>query len=73
MLTERIWTIVSVLCLVAAAILFFWRESVDAAFVVATLGVVAWFIGYRQKIKQESGAQDATKTDEDDSQENDED
>lgn len=71
MLTERIWTIISVVCLAAAAVFFFWRHSVDAAFVAATLGVVAWFVGYRQMLRQRSGADDTTKPDEEDSQEHD--
>ncbi|MGA9997890.1 MAG: hypothetical protein WBP93_20910 [Pyrinomonadaceae bacterium] len=73
MLTQRIWTIVSIVCLAAAAIFFFWRQNADAAFVAATLGVVAWFVGYRQTLKQKSGANDTTQTEDDDSQEHDED
>ena len=73
MLTERIWTIISVVSLALAAIFFFWRQNADAAFVAATLGVVAWFVGYRQTLKQQSSANDATKIEEDDSEEHDED
>lgn len=46
---ERVWIIVSVLCLVAAAILLL-RENQDAAFVLATLGSVAWFLSYRVRL-----------------------
>jgi uncharacterized membrane protein YhfC len=47
---ERAWTIVSILCLIVAAILLF-REYQNAAFVVATLGAVAWFLSYRVKLR----------------------
>lgn len=47
---ERAWTIVSILCLIVAAILLL-RENQNAAFVVATLGAVAWFLSYRVKLR----------------------
>jgi hypothetical protein len=46
---ERVWIIVSVLCLAVAAILLL-REYQNAAFVAATLGAVAWFLSYRVKL-----------------------
>jgi hypothetical protein len=53
---ERVWLIVATLCLVAAAF-FLWRALVDeayvnAAFVAASLGVVAWFLRLRIQIKR---------------------
>jgi hypothetical protein len=53
---ERAWFIVASLCLIAAA-LFLWRAGVDeaylsAAFVAATLGVVAWFLRVRTQIRK---------------------
>lgn len=72
MLTERIWIIVSVLCLALAIMFFFWRQNVDAAFVAATLGALAWFISYRQKLKQKNSANDTTQIADDDSQDHDE-
>ncbi|HEX8491779.1 MAG TPA: hypothetical protein VF658_02965 [Pyrinomonadaceae bacterium] len=53
---ERVWLIVATLCLVTAAF-FLWRALVDeayvnAAFVAASLGVVAWFLRLRIQIKR---------------------
>ena len=47
---ERIWSIVSGLSLVVAAI-FLWWNNLSAAFVTATVGVVAWFLSYRAQIQ----------------------
>ncbi len=52
-LAERRWSIVAGVCLVAAAAL--WRfVGVDAAFVVATFGVLAWFWDQRNRIERRS-------------------
>ena len=53
---ERVWLIVATLCLIAAAF-FLWRALFDevyvnAAFVAASLGVVAWFLRLRIQIKR---------------------
>jgi hypothetical protein len=48
---ERAWIIVSGLCLVAASVLM-WRARTDAAFVVATLGVVSWFLSMRDRLRK---------------------
>lgn len=47
---ERVWTFVSILCVIAAAILLV-RGDHNAAFVAATLGAVAWFLDYRSRIR----------------------
>lgn len=47
---ERAWTIVSILCLGVAAFLLL-RDFESAAFVVAALGAVAWFLSYRVKLR----------------------
>ena len=47
---ERAWMLVSIVGLTSAAILFL-REYPNAAFVAATLGAVAWFLGYRTKLR----------------------
>lgn len=51
-LMERIWIIISILCLIVAA--FFWlgRGNLDAAFVAATLGLVAWFLSLRNRLRR---------------------
>jgi len=50
-LAERRWSIVAGVCLVAAAALWVF-VGVDAAFVVATFGVVAWFWDQRNRIER---------------------
>jgi hypothetical protein len=55
-LMERVWLIVATLCLIAAAI-FLWRSLaeevyVEAAFVAASLGIVAWFLRLRIQLKR---------------------
>ena len=47
---ERRWSIVAGSCLVVAVVLLF-AARVDAAFVVATLGVVAWFWNERNRLR----------------------
>ena len=46
-----IWTIASVVCLIAAAV-FLVRDNYDAAFVLAALGAVSWFLNYRSQIRE---------------------
>jgi hypothetical protein len=48
---ERAWVVVSGLCLVVAAV-FLWRADLDGAFVAATLGLVAWFLGLRDRLRK---------------------
>lgn len=67
-MAERVWTIVAGLCLLAAAV-FLWRNNLSAAFVSATLGVVAWFLGYRAQLR----AKLATETESEPIEERDED
>lgn len=43
---SRAWVVVSCVCLAIAAACF-WFERIDAAFVAAVLGVVAWFMNLR--------------------------
>jgi len=47
---ENIWNMVAVACLMAAFAVWWWRGQADAAFVLATLGVVAWFVSFRQSL-----------------------
>ena len=47
---ERIFTILSGFLLLVAVILL-WRNNLSAAFVIATLGVVAWFLSYRMQLR----------------------
>ena len=47
---ERAWMIASIVCLMVATV-FLLRQYQEAAFVTGTLGVVAWFLSYRAKLK----------------------
>ena len=38
-------------CIIAAAV-FLVRRNLDAAFVIAVLGLVAWFLNYRAQMKE---------------------
>ena len=38
-------------CIVTAAF-FVWRGNFDAAFVIAALGLVAWFLNYRAQLRE---------------------
>jgi hypothetical protein len=49
-MAERIWTIAAGVLLLIAAV-FLWRNNLSAAFVSATVGVVAWFLSYRAQIR----------------------
>lgn len=55
-MAERIWSILAGLFLVAAAVAL-WRNNLSAAFVIATLGVVAWFLSYRSQIRAKIAAE----------------
>ena len=58
LLTERVWRGVVGMCLVAATF-FLWNDQLDAAFVVATLGAVAWFMPLRNRLHRSSIEADA--------------
>lgn len=44
------WLIVAGVCIVVAAV-FLLRNDLNAAFVIATLGMVAWLLNYRAQMK----------------------
>jgi len=50
MTVERMFTILSGVLLLVAFFLL-WRNNLSAAFVIATLGVVAWFLSYRMQLR----------------------
>jgi membrane-bound ClpP family serine protease len=66
-----IWTIASILLLVAAAI-FLLRENYDAAFVLAALGAIAWILNYRFQIRGTINEETETTEDERDAFDEDE-
>ncbi len=51
------WIIVACACIVAAVFMVF-RGRLDAAFVIAALGVVAWFLNYRTQMTEVIAAAD---------------
>lgn len=46
---------VVITCLAGAAMAF-WRQRLDAAFVIATIGLMAWFLRYRSDLKESLAA-----------------
>ncbi|HYJ88493.1 MAG TPA: hypothetical protein VEW46_20670 [Pyrinomonadaceae bacterium] len=55
------WITITGICIVAALVLLT-RQRLDAAFVVGTLGVVAWFLSYRVQMKRIIEANDIQQT-----------
>jgi preprotein translocase subunit YajC len=47
--------IVAAVAIVMAGV-FLWRRDFDTAFVVAALGMVAWFLNYRAQMKEITAA-----------------
>lgn len=41
---------------IAVAGVFLWRRDLDKAFVIAALGMVAWFLNYRVQMKEITNA-----------------
>jgi len=48
--SPRLWMSISVTCLIVAVVAVL-RNHVDAAFVAATIGVVAWFVNVRNRLR----------------------
>ncbi len=47
----RLWVIIAAICTVIAIVLII-QLNYEAAFVVAAVGVVAWFLNYRVQVKE---------------------
>ncbi len=62
------WLAIAGICIAAAVVLLL-RHQLDAAFVVATLGVVAWFLSYRVQMRRILAANDIQQTRVEDSNE----
>jgi hypothetical protein len=54
---KLLWKASSVVCIVAAALLLA-RGNLDAAFVIATIGALCWFLNYRIRLKELTRAAD---------------
>jgi hypothetical protein len=48
---KAFWMAIAVICLVAAAVAL-WQWQLNATFVLATIGVLAWFLSYRGDLKR---------------------
>ncbi|HKO35116.1 MAG TPA: hypothetical protein VJV21_01475 [Pyrinomonadaceae bacterium] len=64
MTAERVFTILSGLFLLCAAALLWWN-NLTAAFVTATLGIVAWFLSFRAQVRTRVAAESPIERDED--------
>ena len=62
-MTERVFTNLSGLFLLAAVVLLWWN-NLTAAFVTATLGIVAWFLSYRAQSRARIAAESPVEKDE---------
>ncbi|MDX6611551.1 MAG: hypothetical protein QOD75_737 [Blastocatellia bacterium] len=65
---ERTFTVLAFVFLIVAAVAL-WLGKPDAAFVLGTLGIVSWFLGFRSRLKQTQSALEATERGDDDSDE----
>jgi len=52
--------IIAAVCVVTAAIAL-WRQQLNAAFVIATIGIMAWFLRYRSDLKASLAEQGSPK------------
>jgi len=67
---KRLWSFVAALCLVAAVVLG-WRGHLDATFITAAVGLLAWFLDQRNLIRArhiETPADDIEENEGDDEQ-----
>jgi len=69
---KAVWMVIAVICLVAAAIAL-WRQQLNTAFVLATVGVLAWFLRYRSELKKSLSDDDSLPTNEGETDSTDED
>ncbi|HKO42223.1 MAG TPA: hypothetical protein VJU84_02965 [Pyrinomonadaceae bacterium] len=51
------WIIVACVCIIVAVFMVV-RGRLDAAFVIAAIGVVAWFLNYRAQLSEAIAAAD---------------
>lgn len=54
---KQLWMTAAGICIIAAAV-FLLRGHFNAAFVVAVLGLVSWFLNYRSQVQEELTAED---------------
>lgn len=63
-MTKNLWISISALLLLTAIVLL-WRNNLSAAFVIATLGIVAWFLSYRAQLRAKTVAESPIETHDD--------
>jgi len=51
---KNVWVPIAAVCMLAAIVLVI-RLNFEAAFVVAVVGAVAWFLNYRQQVRTRLG------------------
>jgi MFS superfamily sulfate permease-like transporter len=51
---KNVWVPIAAVCMLAAMVLVI-RVNFEAAFVVAAIGAVAWFLNYRQQVRTRLG------------------
>ena len=56
---KTVWLAIAGSCIVGAAVLMILGHF-DGAFVIAVLGMIAWFLNYRAQVKESLAAEDAT-------------
>ncbi len=55
---KTFWMIIAVLCITVAAV-FLLRGDFDTAFVVATIGSIAWFLNFRSQMTEITNVSDS--------------
>jgi type IV secretory pathway VirB2 component (pilin) len=55
---KLLWVIIAVVCIVVAGFMAL-RGKLEAAFVIAALGVVSWFLNYRGQMKDAIAASES--------------
>ena len=63
----NLWNLAAIACLVAAAVCLF-QNRVDALFVLATLGALAWFMNLRRNFQRANDSREAAMTDEEEAE-----
>jgi hypothetical protein len=69
---KNLWLAIAGCCIVGAAVLMVLGHF-DGAFVVAVVGMIAWFLNYRAQIQKGLSVEDATVEDEIETERNEED
>jgi hypothetical protein len=64
---KTFWLILAGVCIITAAV-FMLRRDFSTAFVVAALGMVAWFLNYRAQLRDVIAAADLEQESRDDEQ-----